>query len=173
MPSFVARNPHWREPDPDIVNTELARAERPFRKSGGDLNRLRDRLLELMWEDVGIIRDRSGMQRALTALDGLEAKLLDTGLADGDRDFNLTWHDWLNLRSQIEVSRVVTLAALNRENSRGAHFRSDFPEAGDLETSRYTVVRERGGSREVSDEPVAFPIVRPGESLLKDTEAAE
>ena len=46
--------------------------------------------------------------------------------------FNLTWHDWLNLRSLTEVSRVITLAARKRENSRGAHFREDFPEPGDL-----------------------------------------
>jgi fumarate reductase flavoprotein subunit len=171
MPGFVARNPHWREPDADVLAAEIARAEHPFRKPAGDVNRLREALLELMWNDVGIIRERAGMERALARLDALEDELMDTGLADGDRAFNLTWHDWLNLKSQIEISRAVTRAALKRENSRGAHFRSDFPEPGDLATSRYTVLRQRDGRLVVGDEPVAFTIVRPGESLLK--EAAE
>jgi fumarate reductase flavoprotein subunit len=171
MPGFVARNPHWREPDADVVAAEIARAEHPFRKPAGDINRLREELLELMWADVGIIRERSPMERALGRLDALEAELMGTGLADGDRAFNLTWHDWLNLKSQIEMSRAVTLAALKRENSRGAHFRADFPEPGDLATSRFTVLRQRDDRLVVSDEPVAFTLVRPGETLLK--EAAE
>ena len=83
----------------------------------------------------------------------------------------MTWSDWLNLRSQIEMSQVIAQAALKRENSRGAHFRSDFPEPGDLETSRYTVVRQFGDVLDVSDAAVEFTHVRPGESLLK--EAAE
>ena len=67
MPGFVARNPHWREPDADVLAAEIARAEHPFRKPAGDVNRLREALLELMWNDVGIIRERAGMERAAKA----------------------------------------------------------------------------------------------------------
>ena len=118
-----------------------------------------------------VIRDRIGLQRGLGKLDAIEAELLATGIADGARAFNLTWHDWLNLRSLVETSRVITLAALQRENSRGAHFREDFPEPGDLASSTYTVARQRAGRIAITDEPVRFTIVRPGETLLR--EAAE
>ena len=91
-----------------------------------------------------------------------------TGLADTGRAFNLTWHDWLNLRSLIEISRVIALAARRRENSRGAHFRSDFPDEGDLSTSRFTVVQQGAGGIEISERPVEFTHVRPGETLLRD-----
>jgi fumarate reductase flavoprotein subunit len=113
------------------------------------------------------------MRRALAALADIEGELLDSGIADGDRAFNLTWSDWLNLRSQVEISKVITDAALKQENSRGAHFRSDFPDPGDLATSRFTVVRQRDGRLDVSDAPVEFTIVKPGETLLKGQEAAE
>ncbi len=173
MAADIAKGLDRRTEDAAVLGAELARAELPFQQKGGDLNGLRERLLELMWDDVGIIRDQAGMQRALKALTEIEAELLRSGVADGDRAFNLTWSDWLNLRSQIEVSQVITQAALKRENSRGAHFRSDFPEPGDLATSRFTVVRQRDGHLDVSDAPVEFTIVKPGETLLKGQEAAE
>ena len=126
-----------------------------------------------MWDDVGVIRDRAGLDRGLSALDDIETELLATGAADGDRAFNLTWQDWLNLRSLIETSRVIALAAIRRENSRGAHFRDDFPDPGDLASSTFTIARQKDGRLAITDEPVQFTIVRPGQSLLTDQAAAE
>jgi len=173
MASFIARNPHWRRPDEGVLAAEKARAEYPFRKASGDIHGLRDTLMDVMWDDVGVIRDKAGMERALDRLDDIEGELMTTGVADGQRSFNLTWHDWLNVRSLVEISRVITLAALGREDSRGAHFRSDFPVAGDLATSTFTVVRETDGRLGVTHEPVVFSIVKPGETLLTDKAAAE
>ena len=173
----------WRAADMERVRAAMAAAETAFRlppaaagrpgAQAGDLNHIRDTLLEAMWDDVGIIRDRVGMARALGRLDELQARLAASGVADGDRRFNLTWHDWLNLRSQIAISKVVAHAALKRENSRGAHFREDFQEPGDLATSRYTLVSQADGRLEVSDAPVAFTHVRPGETLLDAPAAAQ
>jgi fumarate reductase flavoprotein subunit len=168
MAHWIARNPGHRAPDEAVVRSELVRAQRPFGLPPGDLNRLRERLLDCMWGEVGVIRDAVGLRRGSAALDALEQELLATGLADGERAFNLTWHDWLNLRSLIEVSKAILAAAQQRENSRGAHFREDFPEAGDLATSSFTVVRQHGAGLSVSSEPVEFSIVRPGESLLPE-----
>jgi fumarate reductase flavoprotein subunit len=156
-----------------MIDAEVARALTPFNHKPGDLNALREKLLGVMWDDVGVIRDKAGIDRAIAALDGIEAELLATGLAQSDRTFNLTWHDWLNLRSLIETSRVIALAALARENSRGAHFREDFPEPGDLETSTFTVARQQADKINMTHEPVRFTIVKPGETLLKDQVAAE
>jgi fumarate reductase flavoprotein subunit len=171
MARDLAKGLGARAADEDVLVAECARAEEPFRNTGGDLNALRERLLDLMWDEVGIVRDAASLHKASAELDELEAALLATGIADTGRAFDMTWSDWLNLRSQVEMSQVIAQAALRRENSRGAHFRSDFPEPGDLETSRYTVVRQFGDILDVSDAPVEFTHVRPGESLLK--EAAE
>ncbi len=164
-----------REPDMDLVKAEIARAQAPFHApvAGGQAkarttNHIRDSLLDLMWDDVGIIRDKSGMTRALGRLGELGHELITTGVPDGDRRFNLSWSDWLNLRSQIELSKVITHAALKRENSRGAHYREDFTDAGDLATSRFTVVRDIDGRLDVSDEAVQFTHVKPGDTLIRD-----
>ena len=173
MPRWIAANPGHRPPDESVLEAELGRALHPFTRRGGDLNRLRERLLDTMWDEVGVVRDRAGLERGLAALDAIEAELMATGVAEDGRAFNLTWHDWLNLRSLTEVSRVIALAALKRENSRGAHFRSDFPEPGDLATSRFTVARQTAAGLEISEQPVEFTHVKPGETLLQNKAAAE
>lgn len=174
MPAWIAAHPGHRAPDEDVLRAEVARSAHPFTQPPGDLNRLRESLLDLMWEEVGVIRHGAGLDRALARLGDIETELLSTGVPDGNRAFNLTWHDWLNLRSLCETSRVIALAAKRRENSRGAHYRSDFPEPGDLAASRFTVVRQSGdGGLEIADEPVRFTHVRPGETLLQAKAAAE
>lgn len=101
----------------------------------------------------------------LTALaDELGAYSLPEGARD--RAFNLSWHDWLNLGSLVEVSRAIVAAASARRESRGAHFRTDYPETGDLAASTYTRVRRSGGELHVDAVPVRFSRVRPGESML-------
>ena len=87
-------------------------------------------------------------------------------MADSGRAYNMAWHDWLNLKSLIAVSRVIATAALAREDSRGAHFREDHPATNELATSTYTVARWRDGRIDIAQAPVRFTRVKPGESLL-------
>ena len=173
MPGWIAERPDVRMPDEDVLAAEVTRCLYPFTRKAGDVNGLRDRLMDLMWDHVGVIRDAASIARGLEGLDALEAELLETGVADGNHAFNLSWHDWLNLRSLVETSRAIALAALRRQNSRGAHFRSDFPEPGDLAGSTFTVIRKGADGPTVADEPVRFTRVRPGETLLDNPMAAE
>ena len=124
-----------------------------------------------MWDKVGIIRDEAGLRAALSDLNALEIELNDAGIADSNRAFNLTWQDWLNLKSLVQTSRVIAEAALARTDSRGAHFREDFPEAGPLESSTYTSLRLENSGVKVKNKPVAFTRVRPGESLIAARDA--
>ncbi|HSC93985.1 MAG TPA: succinate dehydrogenase/fumarate reductase flavoprotein subunit, partial [Burkholderiales bacterium] len=111
--------------------------------------------------------------RAEGALDELEARLDAAGAAGGGLAFNLTWHDWLNLKSLLLVSKAIRASAVAREDSRGAHYRSDFPDVRDLDRSRYVCVGWRDGRRfEISTRPVEFTRVKPGETLLKETAVA-
>ena len=174
MPRWIAHNnPGHRDPDAHVLDAEMARALHPFANKPSDLNVLREKLLDTMWDQVGVVRDRAGIERGLAAVDEIEAELLASGVSGDDRRFNLTWHDWLNLRSLCEVSRVIALAALKRENSRGAHFRSDFPEPGDLATSTFTVARQTAKGIEIGEQRVEFTHVKPGETLIRDQVAAE
>jgi fumarate reductase flavoprotein subunit len=117
------------------------------------------------------VRDSLGLQRAATTLDTLADELGAYALPTGAREraFNLSWHDWLNLGSLVEVSRAIVAAAAARRESRGAHFRADHPDTGELGASAYTRVRREGklgGKLAVEAVPVRFTRVKPGESLL-------
>jgi fumarate reductase flavoprotein subunit len=163
-------NRAFQEPDRAAFEAAVAQCERPLngRSSGhGALVSLRERLYDTMWEKVGIIRDAAGLAAADRELAALESELDAEGLPDMERAFNLTWHDWLNLKSLVSVSRAITAAALARRDSRGAHFRSDFPETGPLERSSFTSLRLSAGTVALEMKPVAFTRVRPGQSLLE------
>jgi fumarate reductase flavoprotein subunit len=154
------------EPDEGVIDAGIARAERPYSLKPGDLLGVREKLWQDMWDDVGVLRDRASLERGLAKIADRASELSETGLADSDRAFNLTWHDWLNLDSLLSVSEVITQAALAREDSRGAHFREDFPEASELDSSAYTRIARKGDNLSVEMIPVAFDIVRPGQSLV-------
>ena len=164
----IRRMAALREPDETALEAEMARALHPFSRPGAPVQPLRTRLQEAMWEDVGVMRTAERMERGLRRVADIEADLAETGVEGTSRAFNLTWHDWLNMASLCEISAVIAEAGLARENSRGAHYREDFPEEGDLDASYFTVVEKAGAGLHVSRQSVDFSIVRPGESILPD-----
>jgi fumarate reductase flavoprotein subunit len=156
----------WIDPDNNVIEATIEQVMAPFRQPAGDINALRDRLLDLMWDGVGVLRDAQGIAQSRDELTTLKNELQATGLGDHNRVFNLSWHDWLNLHSLIEVSEVIAAAALSRENSRGAHYREDFPEVGSLEESYFTIAYRDRDEVKVERQAVDFSIVKPGESLI-------
>ena len=163
---WVADGGGFRDPDEAAIEAAMGECRKPLSQPTGDLEGIRDRLSGIMWEDAGIVRDAASLDRAAGGLAALESDLDGIGVAGGDLAMNLTWHDWLNLKNLILVSRAITAAAQAREDSRGAHWRADHPETSDLETSAFTRVRLEAGEMTTSTKPVQFTRVRPGETLL-------
>lgn len=159
-----------RGPDEDVLAEEIARATRPLAQKPDLVQPLRNQLQEVMWDEVGVMRTSTGMQRGLDKIANIRDALMQVGVAPDNLAFNLTWHDWLNMASLCDISEVIAKAGLARENSRGAHYREDFPEPGAMEDSYFTVVRQDGCDINVTREDVDFSIVRPGESILPDGE---
>ena len=157
-----------RDPDLTVLEKELARALHPLTHKPQLVLPLRKQLQNLMWDEVGVIRTKYGMQAGLTGIKEVSDALMHTGVASDNLAFNLTWHDWLNLRSLCDISEVIAMAGIARENSRGAHHRSDFPDPGRMEDSEYTVARLESEEVCVTHKPVQFTLVRPGETLLPE-----
>jgi fumarate reductase flavoprotein subunit len=168
MGARIKPNGALPEPDPKAIDAAYQRAFGPLggKGNGGHLPEMRERLYNIMWNDVGILRSAESLARGAVALDALARDIAACGVADGSRRYNLTWMDRLNLENLTLVSRAIAAAADFRRDSRGAHFREDFPQVSDLAASAYTSVRLADDKPVVTSAPVAFSRVRPGQSLL-------
>jgi len=122
-------------PRPEIsaaaMEAAAARAVAPLSAAPGreDLYALQARLRDVMWDRVGLIRSESGLTEALAEIDEIGERAARVGVPGGPA-FNLAWQDRLNLDSQVVTARLIALSALARAESRGSHFRDDFPEPG-------------------------------------------
>jgi len=161
---FAASSRGAPEPDADVAARAVDAAARPFREKPGGLYPLREKLLGLMWDKVGIVRDGAGLVEASHELADMADEVLSVGIAESAR-FSASWHDRLNVENQILVGRAIAAAALARTDSRGAHFRADFPECGPLTESANTLVRLDGAVLQTSTRAVKFSRVKPGRSL--------
>jgi fumarate reductase flavoprotein subunit len=146
------------------ADAAAGRAEAPLSRRAGDLYALQRRLRDVMWEQVGLVREGGGLRDALGAIDDIAAALETVGVAGGAA-FNVAWQDWLNLVNQAEVARLIALSAIERRESRGAHFRRDFP-ATDPDV--YVVrVRRNGDEAVVERAPVAFTRMAPSTTATR------
>ena len=166
MARWIASQDGRQEPDPEAVSEAVSNCEPRAGGAPSSLEPIREQLYDTMWHRVGILRDAKGLAAGLSDLAAIEGELDRHSFDAASRTFNLAWHDWLNLKSLAKVSRVIAQAALAREDSRGAHFREDFPQTGALDRSAFSSVRQVGERLDLTMKPVAFTRVRPGESLL-------
>ncbi len=153
MADFVAGRATPGAGDAGVADV-VARITAPLGRRGGDLYGLQRELRELMWERAGLVRDGAGLRAAAAAAERLAAELSRIGVPGGAA-FNLAWQDWINLTSQTTVAGLIAASALARTESRGAHYRSDFPapSTAPLHTVR---VQSRAGEAAVWTEPVAL-----------------
>jgi succinate dehydrogenase / fumarate reductase flavoprotein subunit len=134
-----------------IVQAALA----PFERSGGENPyQVEHDLQAMMQELVGIVRREEEMRRALDALKTLKERAAKVSVT-GTREYNPGWHTALDIQNLLTVSEIIARAALERKESRGGHFRDDFPEK-DPNYGKFNIVIKRGSSGEmlVTREPI-------------------
>lgn len=161
----VTRTKCLPDPDETILESEIERAIHPLSRKPDSIQHLRSELQNTMWDYVGVMRTAGGLERGINLIKDISSELMNVGVSDRNLAYNLAWHDWLNMRSLCDISEVIARAAKARKNSRGAHYREDHPETGDLLTSYFTVVRKQGDTIDVGLRDVVFSIVKPGETL--------
>ncbi|MGH7682882.1 MAG: succinate dehydrogenase/fumarate reductase flavoprotein subunit, partial [Vulcanimicrobiaceae bacterium] len=131
----------------------VARALSPWERKGGEQPQtLHSEFRTAMWEKVGVARDATGLRQGIAALQLLEERAARTSV-DGSPQYNLSWHAALDVQNAVVVGRMVAQSALIRKESRGAHYRSDFP-AEDPEWTRNITVRRDGDEMRFSQQDV-------------------
>ena len=132
------------------------RALEPFdRQTGDGPYQIQHALQQTMQDLVGIVRREDDMRRALGKIDELRA-LAQRVSVDGNREYNPGWHTALDLRNLLTIAEAITRSALERRESRGGHFRDDYPAKDSSYNSFNIVIRKaKDGSMELSREPIA------------------
>ena len=103
----------------------------PFNCDGGENPfYIRNELKNLMWEKVGLVRNANDLESSLEQLAILEERIKQVSVK-GSRRYNLTWQELLNVRNLLSVAKMVATSALMRTESRGSHYREDYPESND------------------------------------------
>jgi len=140
--------------DTSAVNERVAKMLEPLEGQGSENPyAIHEELREVMQAKVGIIRNEADMQSALEDIRALRERAENVGVAGG-RAYNGGWHEALDLEHMLTVGEAATLAALEREESRGGHTREDFPTATDAFGAVNVVVRLGEGGLTVAQEPL-------------------
>jgi succinate dehydrogenase / fumarate reductase, flavoprotein subunit len=139
------------------VDAAATRALAPFEHgtSGENPYAVQHDLQDVMQDLVGIVRQESEMREARERLRGLRERASRAGVG-GHREYNNGWHTAIDLHNLLTVSEAITMAALERTESRGAHFREDFPAKSD-EFATFNFVIQKGADGEMTMRRVPIP----------------
>ena len=123
---FARENQHGRT-DNEAIESIAREAVAPFERDNGENPyQVQKDLQEMMQSNVGIVRNEMEMKTALDHLKKFWERTSRVGVS-GHREFNPGWHTALDLKNLLIVSEAITQAALERQESRGAQFREDYP----------------------------------------------
>ena len=155
---FVRNERHHPGPiDAGQVEAVARRTLEPFerdRSEGEGPYRIQHDLQEMMQDLVGIVRTERELLRAVGSIEQLSARARRVK-ASGHREYNPGWHAALDLSNLLTVSEAITRSALERKESRGAHFRGDYP-SKDAQFGRINIIvrKDKDGSMQVSRQPI-------------------
>jgi len=139
------------------VDAAAAKALAPFERgsSGENPYAVQRDLQDMMQELVGIVRQESEMRDAQERLKALRVRAEKAGI-DGNREYNNGWHTAIDLHNLLTVSEAIAMAAAERKESRGAHFREDYPNKSD-EFAAFNFVIQKGATGEMTMQRVPIP----------------
>jgi succinate dehydrogenase / fumarate reductase flavoprotein subunit len=129
-----------------------------------DLGAIREELKQTMTYQVGVYRCAEDMQQAQTKIAQLRERFRNVQVKDLGRNFNLNLLDSLELSNMLEYSELIVDGGLARQESRGAHFRTDFPTRDDVNWLQHTMAfRTDDGGHELRYKPVTITRFQPEE----------
>jgi len=166
MAAFVAGRPRPRV-SAAAAEGAAARAAAPLgRGNAAEVYAIQRELRDVMWERAGLVRDAEGLALAAATVDRLAGRLSAAGVP-GHGALNTAWQDWLNADSQLAAARLIVASARARRESRGAHWRQDFPASAPTPPVSVRVAAGGHGAPRVWSEPVAMTRAQPPAGALR------
>ena len=130
-------------------------------EKGERISTIRTEMQKVMEEHVGIYRDKSNLKQACSLIGHLKQRMKNVVVDDKDRVYNTDLISALELDFMLDVAETIAYAALARNESRGAHFRTDYPKRDDVQFLKHLVVYETGTVPRIDTMPVTITRWKP------------
>lgn len=153
----------WTEPPDSPEREVLAKIERlKQRPPGGERSvRLRSAMQEAMTTHCSVFRDEGTLSEVLSTIRSLRERYAEISIDNRGSRFNSDLLEALELEGLLDLAEAITVSALSRQESRGAHSREDYPERDDEHWLKHTLVLKTAGGPEVSYKPVTITRFEP------------
>ena len=149
----IAWSPMPKNPEGDVLRKILRlKSERGGEKAWV----IRKEMQEVMMEHCSVFRTRQGLEKALKTVQELIQRYEGVGIDNRGRRFNTELLEAIELESLLGLAQAILISAMAREESRGAHYREDFPERNDDIWLKHTLVRKTDEGPRLSYKPVSI-----------------
>ena len=114
-----------------------------------------------MTQLCSVFRDKNGLLQALDRIQGLRGRMAEVGLSYRGKRFNYELEEVLELTNMLKLAHVIVYSALQREESRGAHYRNDYPQRNDASWLKHTLIFHGKAGLEARYKPVVVTRFEP------------
>jgi succinate dehydrogenase / fumarate reductase flavoprotein subunit len=142
----------------------LNQVEEIFQRDGSEsYNDIRNEMKEVMMAKCGVFRDEEKLKSCIATIQALKERYKKGKVTDKGQLFNTEVYEIIELGNMLEMAEIISTAALAREESRGGHYRTDFPKRDDQDFLKHTLVYPGEGALELKYKPVVITRYQPKE----------
>jgi succinate dehydrogenase / fumarate reductase flavoprotein subunit len=142
----------------------LEKFEEVFQRDGSEsYNDIRDGMKEIMMSHCGVFRDAEKLKVCIETLKGLQERFKKGKVTDKGKVFNTEIYEIMELGNMLGMAVIIATAALERQESRGGHFRTDFPKRDDEKFLHHSMVYDSPGGLVIKAKPVVITKYKPAE----------
>jgi succinate dehydrogenase / fumarate reductase flavoprotein subunit len=161
---FLRAQREFPDLPPDAAQSAIEEVERLLSSSGTErVSSIRETLQEKMSLECGIFREAAPLQSLKKELKTLEERFRSISIDDRSMRFNVDLLEALELGHMLDFTEIIVEGALNRKESRGAHYRTDFPKRDDESWLKHTLAWKRDGEITFDYKPVVITRFQPKE----------
>jgi len=142
----------------------LKKFEDIFQRDGSEsYNEIRNEMKEVMMTQCGVFRDEEKLKACIETLQGLQERFKKGKVTDKGKLFNTEIYEIMELGNMLGMARLIATAALQRQESRGGHFRTDFPKRNDEKFLHHSMVYDSPDGLVIKTKPVVITKYQPEE----------
>jgi succinate dehydrogenase / fumarate reductase flavoprotein subunit len=153
--------------EPPVLSTDPLRIveekiKKLFDSKGAEkTDEIRKKIQTLMMEKGSVFRNEEGLKSGIEEIQSLKERYKNIGVGDKRKAFNFEWMEAMELNHQLGLAEVILASALHRRESRGAHFREDFPGRADRYFLKHTLAFQTPKGPEIRYKPVKITRFQP------------